>query len=57
MKLHGYTVEDLIAKVGKSKAYVYSRLKLLSLGKRGRKLFFDGAISASVRRSASIRRT
>ena len=48
MKQHGYTVEDLVAKVGKSRGYVYGRLKLLALGKEPRKAFFDGTISASI---------
>lgn len=48
MKRHSYTVDDLVAKVGKSRAYVYARLKLLALGKDGRKAFYDGKISASI---------
>jgi ParB/RepB/Spo0J family partition protein len=48
MKRHGYTVDDLVAKVGKSRAYVYARLKLLALCKEGRKAFYDGKISASI---------
>ena len=47
-RLHGYTVDDLAAKVGKSKAYVYGRLKLLSLGKVARKAFSEGKISPSI---------
>lgn len=48
MKRHGYTVEDLVAKVGKSRGYVYARLKLLALGKDARRAFWDGKITASV---------
>ncbi len=47
MKL-GLTVDDLVAKVGKSKAYVYGRLKLTALGKAARKAFNDNQISASI---------
>jgi len=42
------TVDDLAAKVGKSKAYVYGRLKLLALCAEARKAFYEGRISASV---------
>ncbi len=48
MRSHGYTVDDLVAKVGKSKGYVYGRLKLLALSKPSRKAFFDGELSASI---------
>lgn len=47
MKQHGYTVEDLVAKVGKSRGYVYGRLKLLALGPAARQAFFDGELNAS----------
>lgn len=47
MKL-GYTAEQMADKVGKSKATVYARMKLLALCKEGRKAFYDGAISASI---------
>lgn len=48
MKAHGYTVDDLVAKIGKSRAYVYGRLKLLALCAAARKAFFDSEISASI---------
>ena len=48
MKQHGYTVDDLVVKVGKSRAYVYARLKLLALGPAARQAFFDGDLNASV---------
>lgn len=48
MKRHQYAVEDLAAKVGKSKAYIYGRLKLLNLGGSGRKAFWAGVLSPSV---------
>jgi ParB/RepB/Spo0J family partition protein len=44
---HGYSVDDLVVKVGKSKAYVYSRLKLLELSKEARAAFYSGGLSAS----------
>jgi ParB/RepB/Spo0J family partition protein len=47
MKLHKQTADDLAAKVGKSKAYVYARLKLLALSPAGRKAFYEGALNAS----------
>lgn len=42
------TVDDLAAKVGKSKAYVYGRMKLLSLCVEGRKAFYEGELTASL---------
>jgi hypothetical protein len=45
---HGYAIEDLAAKVGKSKAYVYARLKLTALQGEARKAFQDGRLEASV---------
>jgi ParB/RepB/Spo0J family partition protein len=42
-----YTVDDIAAKVGKSKAYVYARLKLLDLTKESREAYYDGKLSAS----------
>lgn len=41
------TGEQIAAKVGKSKAYVYARLKLLALAAPVRKLFREGALDAS----------
>ncbi len=42
-----YTVDEIAAKVGKSKAYVYARMKLLALGQKARKAFYDGELSPS----------
>ena len=42
------TADDLAIKVGKSKSYIYGRLKLLELIPDNRKLFYDGRLSASV---------
>lgn len=47
MKLHGYAVEDLAAKVGKSKGYVYARLKLCALVPEARKAFYAGHLNPS----------
>jgi len=49
MKKHGYkTVEDIAVKVGKSKGYVYGRLKLCELIPDNRKLFYEGKLNPSV---------
>lgn len=42
-----YTVEQIAAKVGKGKGFVYGRLKLCALGKNARKAFYDGHLDAS----------
>jgi ParB/RepB/Spo0J family partition protein len=47
-RLHGYGVDELAAKVLKSKAYVYARLKLLALGPTARKAFYSGALNPSL---------
>src|SRR5574338_691436 len=44
---HGYHVEELAAKVGKTKAFVYARMKLLAMGKEARQAYRDGLITAS----------
>jgi ParB/RepB/Spo0J family partition protein len=46
-KEKAYTVEDIAARVGKSKAYVYGRMKLLALGKAAREAFYAGGLTAS----------
>lgn len=45
---HGHHVDELHDRVGKSRSYVYGRLKLLALCAKARKAFFDDTISASV---------
>lgn len=46
---HGYSIDDLAVKVGKSKAYVYARMKLTALkDKAARDAFLKGEISPSV---------
>lgn len=47
MKLHHQTVDELAAKVGKSRAYVYARLKLLALSAQSRKAFYAGELNPS----------
>lgn len=48
MEKHGHTADELADRLGKSKAYVYGRLKLLALCKQAREAFYSDAISASV---------
>jgi ParB/RepB/Spo0J family partition protein len=45
---HGYAVEEIAAKVAKSKGYVYARLKLCALCEPARKPFLAGRLDASV---------
>lgn len=47
-KDRSYTVDEIAAKVGKSKAYVYGRLKLTALCATARRAFYDGQLTASV---------
>ncbi|MFZ5440430.1 MAG: ParB/RepB/Spo0J family partition protein [Myxococcota bacterium] len=44
----GYTAEQLAAKVGRSRGWIYQRLKLLALGPEARKAFEEGRIALSV---------
>lgn len=46
MKL-GHSVDELVDKVGKSKAYVYARLKLTALCKAARDAFYDEKLNSS----------
>jgi ParB/RepB/Spo0J family partition protein len=43
----GYGVDEIAAKVGKSRAYVYARLKLCALRPKARTAFYDGELTAS----------
>jgi ParB/RepB/Spo0J family partition protein len=45
---HGYTPDDIAAKVGKSKRVVYERIQLCKLGKEGRKALDEERLNASV---------
>ena len=47
LQSYGHTAEEIADKVGKSKAYVYARLKLCALSKPARSAFYDGKLSAS----------
>lgn len=44
---HGYSIDELAAKVGKSKRWVYARLQLCSLTKPARVAFADGKLTSS----------
>jgi ParB/RepB/Spo0J family partition protein len=48
MKRHGYKADEIAAKIGKSRGYVYARLKLLALGRDAREEFFGGKLEASI---------
>jgi len=43
---HGYSIEDIAAKVGKSKATIYQRLKFTTLVPDVRKAFTDGKLTS-----------
>lgn len=45
---HHYTIDQLVAKVSKSRAYVYARLKLLDLCPAARKAFNENKLHPSV---------
>lgn len=45
---HGYAIDDIAAKLGKSKSYVYGRLRLCGLGAVAREAFFAGEIKPAV---------
>lgn len=47
IKQHRFTIDQLVDKVGKSKAYIYARLKLTALCPEARKAFFDDKLNAS----------
>lgn len=47
MRDHGYTADQLAEKVGKSRAYIYGRLKLTALCPEVRQLYRDGKLDAS----------
>lgn len=47
MREHGYTADQLAHKIGKSRSYIFGRLKLLDLDEDGRRLFYAGALNAS----------
>jgi ParB/RepB/Spo0J family partition protein len=47
MQQHHYDIEQLCAKVGRSRAYVYTRVKLLALDKKSREAFYVGKLTAA----------
>lgn len=47
-KTHGLTVDEIAAKTGRSKSWVYQRMKLLALCPEACKAFYAGEIDASV---------
>lgn len=47
MEKHGYRAEDLAEKIGKSRSYIFGRLKLLDLDPESRRLFQFGKLNAS----------
>lgn len=47
MRDHGYSADDLADKVGKSRAYIYARLKLTALCLEARQFYRDGKLDAS----------
>ena len=47
MQQHGYDIDGLVAKLGRSRAYIYARLKLLALDKKAREAFYQGKLNAS----------
>jgi ParB/RepB/Spo0J family partition protein len=47
MQQHHYGLEELSAKLGRSRAYLYARLKLLALDKKSREAFYGGKLTAS----------
>lgn len=46
-RLQGYTVDELVARFGKSRTYIYNRLKLCELLPEARKAFYAGELSAA----------
>lgn len=47
MREHGYTADALAEKIGKSRSYIFGRLKLLDLNEDGRRLFKSGLLNPS----------
>lgn len=47
MQQHHYDIEQLCAKVGRGRAYVYARLRLLALDKKSREAFYTGKLTAA----------
>lgn len=47
MKEHKFTADECAEKVGKSRSYIYGRLKFCALTPEARTAFYDGALNAS----------
>lgn len=47
MREHGYTADTLAEKIGKSRSYIFGRMKLLDLSEDCRRLFYAGALNPS----------
>ena len=47
MQQHQYGIEELSLKIGRSRGYVYTRLKLLALDKKSRDAFYAGKLTAA----------
>jgi ParB/RepB/Spo0J family partition protein len=47
MQRYGYTADQLAEKIGKSRSYIFGRLKLLALDEDSRRLFRGGLLNAS----------
>lgn len=47
MRDHGYTADTLAEKIGKSRSYIFGRMKLLDLNEEGRRLFRGGLLNPS----------
>jgi len=47
MRRHGYTADQIAAKIGKSRSYVYGRLKFADLCRDARDAFYEGRLDAS----------
>jgi len=47
MQRYGYTADQLAEKIGKSRSYIFGRLKLLALDEDSRRLFRHGLLNAS----------
>jgi ParB/RepB/Spo0J family partition protein len=47
MQQHHYGIEELSAKLGRSRTYLYARLKLLVLDKKSREAFYGGKLTAA----------
>lgn len=47
LQSYGHSADEIADKIGKSKGYVYARLKLCGLAKASRTAFYDGKLTAS----------